>query len=64
MLLAPPLYRDRDDGEEDLAVRNVVDALSPYLGPLELAAGTQPGSTSQVRCSRMEMHRRGSSINL
>jgi len=50
------ICRDRDDGEEDLAVRNVIDALSPFLGPLESVTGKQPSSAAQVRCIGRPRH--------
>ncbi len=33
--------REKGDSDEDLAVRNVIDALLPFLGPLDSLSGLQ-----------------------
>ena len=48
----PCLRREKGDSEEDLAVRNVVDALSPFLGPLDLLTGSQQRKSAQVSSRR------------
>ena len=46
--MLPRIRREKGDSDEDLAVRNVIDALSPFLGPLETLLGSQQRDSSQV----------------